>query len=368
MDPVTISLIAAGLAAGSGGLAAFLLRRRTAAERVAMRIAVTTTIPCRRDAPVCLLDVLWDLGSSDFALEMMAHRGLLLDHSRDLESLVRELPDRVAESGGYQAFIDELLDSIQEYYRDHRSAGDRRAIPALAAPVTKALPAQGQTGVGRLAVAHDSAQARDWEAWRRGEVAGQLQSESSSGLDLDRALQAGVGSMLSGLFDGKLGHEFKRWTAQREAKKARDALDHKLEELHQLYVSTTRSNPQSLAHLYDAGERWTAEGNRIALLREGEPYRDRSWSVCADVLLEESGVLAARLAAAARANVQATLARIDEYAAGDRAAMAGYLVYVNRYALFVGRLELCDALVRDVESASTRLRTELLALERQGLS
>lgn len=47
--------------------------------------------------------------------------------------------------------------------------------------------------------------------------------------------------------------------------------------------------------------------------------------------------------------------------------MAGYLVYVNRYALFVGRIELAMPHVGNVETALARLQRELSELERKGL-
>lgn len=369
MDPITIGLIAAGVAASSGGFTAFLFRRRKQAELDAMRAAIKTTIPCGADAPVCLLDIFWDLGSSDFALEMMGHRNLLLHASKDLQSLVHELPVQISEANGYRGFVDQLLEAIQEFYRDHRGAGDRRAIPALAAPAMKALPAAGETGGGgKLVVAHSSSHARDWEAWRKGEVTGQLTGGQPAEVDLDRALDAGVGSLLAGLFDGTAGHELKRWTAQREAKKLRDELDTHLEALYAIYVSAVRSDPQTYANLHDAGQRWNAEGNRIAAVRQGRPYAEKPWALCADLLLEESAALAARLAMTAHANVNETLRRIDDHAARGNRAMAGYVVYVNRYALFVGRMELCQREVQSIETASDQLRAKLAALQRRGLA
>lgn len=369
MDPITIGLIAAGVAASSGGFTAFWLRRRKQAELDAMRIAIKTTVPCGTDAPVSLLDIFWDLGSSDFALEMMGHRKLLLSNSKDLQALVHELPGQIAEANGYRGFIDQLLEAIQEFYREHKGAGDRRAIPALVAPAMKALPAVGESGGGgKLVVAHSSSHSRDWEAWRRGEVVGQLNAGQPAELDLDRALNAGVGSLLAGLFDGTAGHELKRWTAQREAKKLRDDLDTHLNALYGIYVSAVRSDPQTHANLHDAGQRWNAEGNRIAAVRQAQPYADKAWAVCADVLLEESAALAARLSMTAHANVNETLRRIDDHASRGNSAMAGYLVYVNRYALFVGRMQICQEAVVAIETASDQLRAKLASLQRRGLA
>src|SRR5688500_20176477 len=48
---------------------------RALQRRDAMRIAVRSAIPIGGDPPVSLFDVFWDLGASDFALEMMAKIG-----------------------------------------------------------------------------------------------------------------------------------------------------------------------------------------------------------------------------------------------------------------------------------------------------
>ncbi len=363
MDPITIALIATGALAGTGGVVAWLSRRRASLRREAMRRAVETTIPCGSEAPVSLIDLFWDLGASDFALEMLAHRQLLLDEPEQLSSLVHELPARIAEAGSYGELVAELLESIAVFSQEHRSAGDRRAFPALAAPAIKALPAAGGTVRAPMRLG-----ARDWEGWRTGQTRGALVAEPAAASDLDSALGAGVGSLLSGLFEGNFGRELQRWNAQREAKKLRDALDRELEALLRLYQARVATDAQAKEFLRDASHRWTAEGNRIEVLRTAAPYAERSWALCGDVLLEASHAMATRMAEAADRNVSETLARIDELAAAGSAAMAGYLVYVNRHALFVGRMSLCEDEVTAVERASAALRTKLLELERKGLA
>ena len=47
--------------------------------------------------------------------------------------------------------------------------------------------------------------------------------------------------------------------------------------------------------------------------------------------------------------------------------MAGYLVYVNRWAFFVGKMELCQQQIGAIESALARLRTELGTVQAKGL-
>lgn len=326
-----------------------------------MRHAIRTTIPCGTRAPVSLLDLFWDLGASDYALEILAHRDLLLDDPGGLPALMQELPALVAEAGSYRALVDEILEAIREFDLQHRAAGDRRALPGLAAPPIKALPAAAETTPTQT-----TATARDWEAWRTGGATGGLAGGQVT--DLDQVLDAGVGSLLTGLFEGNVGQEFRRWTAQREAKKIRNELDRALEALWSVYASHVATDARTMQWLHDSARRWDAERNRIDALRGAAPYANRSWAPCADALLEAASELAVQMAHAARANVADTLARIDALAAqGDR-AMAGYLVYVNRYALFVGRMELGDTQIRAVESASDRLRIKLSQLDRQGLA
>ena len=84
-------------------------------------------------------------------------------------------------------------------------------------------------------------------------------------------------------------------------------------------------------------------------------------------LLSEAEIMANALAAQAGSSVSATLQRINQLAATGNAPMAGYLVYVNRWAFFVGRMELCQEQVAAVESALDRLRAELGQLHRKGL-
>lgn len=363
MDPITIALIATGALAGTGGVAAWWARRNATQRQEAMRLAVQTSIPCGNDAPVSLLDLFWDLGASDFTLEMLAHGHLLLDEPAELSVLMRELPSRIAEAGSYRALVDELLEAISVYSQEHRGAGDRRAIPALAAPAVKALPAAGGSGGTPMRLA-----SQDWEGWRTGQTRGALVAEPAAATDLENALSTGVGSLLSGLFEGNFGQEFKRWNAQREAKRLRDDLDRALEDLLGPYLEHVAHDARAHEFLRDSAHRWTAEKNRIEVLRGAGSFGERSWASCADALLEASSGLAASMAEAAERNVAETLARIDELAAEDQKAMAGYLVYVNRHALFVGRMGVCEDEVKAVERASAALRVQLLQLERKGLA
>ena len=133
MDPISIiGLIALLAGAGACGLA-----YRTSVQRKEMREAVIAPIACGDSLVLSLFDVFWDLGPNEFTLEMLAHRGLLLDEPEDLSVLLSDLPVRIAEHGGYKQFVDDLLVSIQEYRESHRPAQANRF---LASPERKLLP------------------------------------------------------------------------------------------------------------------------------------------------------------------------------------------------------------------------------------
>jgi hypothetical protein len=378
VDPVTIAVLAVVALLGSGAGAVAAGRRRRAVERRdAMRVAVRSAIPIGNDPPVSLFDVFWDLGASDFALELMASARLLLDEPDELALVVDLLPTRVAEHGGYAAFVREQLEAMEEYYRAHRDAGDRRAVLALAAPATKALPAAGGsvTGSSALRVASDAERfgaalrdaAADRVAWRTGDREGPLLVGADGSIDVDQVVGIDVGRLLGSIFDGSIGREAKRWFAMRAARQLRDELDRALAGLYRVYATQVRPDPASIAHLYDAARRWDADATRIGALRSAGSSRERRWALCATILLEEAETMARSLALRAAANVDETLQRIDAAAQRGNTAMAGYLVYVNRWALFVGRMDLCHAQVGAIEGALARLQAELSAMQRKGV-
>lgn len=372
MDPITIAVLAAVALLGSGaGAVAAVRTRRAVQEREAMRAAVRSAIPIGRDPPVSLFDVFWDLGASDFALEMMASAKLLLEEPSDLALVVELLSSRVAEHGGYATFVREQLEAMEEYYRAHREAGDRRAVLALAAPAAKALPPAGGSGqiAPALRVASDAERfgTADRGGWRTGDRAGPLLAGADGSVDIDQVVGVDVGRLLGSIFDGSVGREAKRWFAMRQARQLRDELDRALEGLYRVYATHVRPDPARLQHLYDAARRWEADATRIGALRAAGTFAQKRWAQCATILLEEAEALARNLAARAAANVDETLMRIDGAAQRGDAGMAGYLVYVNRWALFVGRMNLCDAQVGAIEAALARLQGELAGLQRKGV-
>jgi hypothetical protein len=374
VDPITLTVLAAIGLAGSGGVAAMIRARRAHVRQAAMREAVRKPIPLGAEPPVSLFDVFWDLGASDFALELMASQQLLLEEPEGLGEAARALREAVALGGSYKAFIEEQLETIQEYYREHRGAGDRRAIPALSIPAAKALPPMGGTdaGVGALRVPSgaDGSMAADRNAWRTGAATGPLHGSSGTvdvaTIDVDQVLDVDLGRLLGSIFDGSIGRQAKRWFAMRSARTLRGELDRALEELYRTFATHLRPYPAQMTHLHDAARRWEADATRIEMLLEAAPHSGRPWARCGETLLEAARNMAQVLAKQAADNVADVLDHIDALAAEENTAMAGYFVYVNRYPLFVGRMELAMPHIGNIETALARLQRELGELGRKG--
>lgn len=370
MDPLTIGLIAAVVAAVGGG-AATVIRARRSSQREAMRAAVRAPVPCGAHAPVSLFDVFWDLGASEYALAMMAHRGILIDDPAVHGPAMAALGEQIVDSGGRAAYVAEQLEAIEEYYRDHNAAGDRRKMLALAAPTAKMLPA---AGTGALAVSyaaqiHGGVDDRQgWRADRPPEALSHGTTEDAAATeDLDTLIATDVQSLLRAIFsNGSVWGEAKKWFALREARRLKERLDRALGDLHGLYVAHVRADVASRTNLEDAARRWEAEATRTAAVCQQVQRGKEPWRLCAEVLAEEAVTLARALAEHSRANVTETLARIDALADEGEHAMAGYLVYVNRYAFFVGKQAVCESAVRAIDSALGELRVELRRLRREG--
>lgn len=375
MDPFTVAALVALVLAGGGAVSVAVTTGRKASRREAMRQAVLAPIPCGSHEPVSLFDVFWDLGASEFALAMMAHRDVLLDSGADKARLVHTLGAEIERCGGRAAYIAEQLEAIEEYYRDHNAAGDRRKVLSLAAPLRKMLPATGETSVGaQLDVSYAgeiTGGVADRGDWRRGANVGPLDAgtdEAGAEIDVDAAVGNDMQRLLHSLFgNGSIVKEAKRWFALRTARKLRDTLDQALTELHGTFVAHLRDEPQCLANLHDSARRWDAEASRVQALLRDATYKGRSWALCAEVLAHEAITMAGALASTAHTNVDETLARIEALAGSGQAAMAGYLVYVNRYAFFAGYTVRCEALVRRVDLALGQLAQELRQLEHKGV-
>lgn len=368
MDPITLGIVAIVALAGGATTAAVVASRRRS-RRQAMHEAVRAPVPCGPHPPVSLFDIFWDLGASDMALAMLAHRGLLLDDPEQRTGLVQTLGEEIVRAGGRTEYVAEQIEAIEEVYQEHMRGGPRK-LPALSAPARKMLPAAGQTGSSTALATyagHVPGGVSDRDAWRTGSRSGPL-SSGTADIDIDAAVGSDIKELLSSLFSGgSIVEGAKRWFRMRDARRLRDALDQALTRLHGVYVAHGRDDLQTRTNLLDSARRWEAEVTRVDALKAERRYEGESWALCADVLLEEAKTLATNLAGAALANVEETIHAIDGHAEKGETPMAGWLVYVNRYAFFAGRMAVCEEPVREVEAALANLAIELQRLQREGV-
>lgn len=385
MDPLTITLIALFVLLGGGGagVAVRAVSVKEARRRMRESIRVREDVV---DANVSIFDVFWDLGVSDFALEIMGSQGLLMDDVQDLPFALDALQDRVAENGSYATFIRENLEAIQEFYEEHRRAGDRRSLPILEnkARKTLPLPAVGSPasssevqGAGNFPVPYDgtgrhrpvvASSPEERIAVREGRGALiQALHTSAVEVDVDEIARVDPMRMLGGIFDGTLGSQLERWWEMRTLRGLRTELDRELELLYRLYAEAANSQPNFFSHLFDTARRWEAEASRIEDLIEKEPWRRRSWQICADALAAEALAVARKLSYMARQNVETTIEHIHGRARTGNLAMAGYLVYLNHHALFAGRSAQYGDRVRRVETATYKVQRELRELMQRGV-
>ena len=356
MDPISIiGLIALALGAGAGGLAI-----RTRSQRKEMRTAVVAPIACGDGLVLSLFDVFWDLGANEFTLEMLAHRGLLLEDPDELSTLLTDMPIRISEHGGYKQFVDDLLVSIQEYRQSNRP---KEASRLLASPERKLLPLPKSPA----AIAPD--EPLDRQVARTESHHGSLVQEPSAEeqVDIDQVLETDALDLIGSLFAGKGTKKVKRWFGLRNARNLREELDAALESIYSTFSSVLQTPPNALDHLYHDAKRWDAEVVRVGLLAKSRSWRAESWAECADALMSHATTLCGSLAKSASKDTAATIRRINKLAEDGDKAMAGYLVYLNRYALFAGRLASCETEVRNVETATHRLRQELRECRAKGL-
>ncbi len=138
MDPFTITLliVMSVLASGSGSVA---WRRAKKRRRERLRASLLRKFPAP-DRYVSVFDVFWDLGASDYALKIMAAQRLIPRDPDDSEAVFDTILDRIEVHGSYSAFIEDVLEAIQEFYEEHRAAGHRRMLPTLEVRGRKLLP------------------------------------------------------------------------------------------------------------------------------------------------------------------------------------------------------------------------------------
>ncbi len=380
MDPVTIVILSFLLAIFSGGAGRQIYKSAKKRQREQMREAVLTEWP-GPERYLSVFDLFWDLGASDWALTIMGHQDLLPRAPEDVDDIFRRIEDRIKAHGSYAAFVEDVLDAIQEFYEEHRTPGDRRMLPTLETNPQKLLPmdeaASSQTSslAVRTSPAADGRpdgllldiglEERERAREARSLSGGMLVPTKGGSVDIDDVLNAGPLDILKGLFQGNLTDRLTKWIKMRDLRGLRAELDDRLTALYRYFEQQASRDADFFAPLYDLPRRWEREALRLARLESERPWRERPFALAADVLVEEARILARYLARHAKRNADEAIEAIRERAAAGDEAMAGYLVYTNRFALFAGRGDEHASLVTEIEYVTSRIRAELRDLQKK---
>ncbi|RAL24687.1 hypothetical protein DL240_00310 [Lujinxingia litoralis] len=384
MEPITWAILTTLALLAGGGLTQAARQRRAAQERVQLRAALRAPHPVGATR-VSVFDVYWDLGASSWSLELMAHHDLLPEHEEEIFGVWHRLEDLVAGHGSYDAFLEDSLEAIGEFFDEHRHVGSRRQLPGLSqrrrrvlelegpesAEVADNLPVRRHEGSG--VPTHQEARRRralrgDTRSGYGGPVTLGLSERGGGGLfDVEKLGNLDAQSVLGAFISGDLGRRLEQWWMMRRVRQLRDALDQELIAFYTFYVEAVRRSPHFYEPLYDASRRWREEATRLRFDRKRRDWRGEEWGLAADVLSEDAISLATSLSERAYQNTHATIETLHGHAAAGNTAMAGYLVYLNAHAFFAGRHPDYGDHLRRVDFATHRLQTELRRLRDQGL-
>ncbi len=374
MDPITIIILVLLSLTATGATGVRVRRKRRRARVLVLRDAIRSRGVASGSVEVSVFDVFWDLGVSEYALEIMGNQGLLMRDLQDLPVALDNLSDLIKDHGGYDTFIRETNETIQEFYEEHRRAGNRREIPALTSKPNKTLPLPAitaddapsndgnlpvpYTGVNRAIVARN---VEHRMAVRTGDALALSYDTSSFEIDLDEVTRIKPVEMIKGMIFGK-SLELERWWEMKALRDLREELDMYLRQIYQLYATQAQGDPTFYEHLYDAAKRWDIEAKRIDDLLERDSWKDRPWNECAEALILEAAAVARQLAYRSKSNIDQTIELIHSKARKGDAAMAGYLVFLNHQAFFAGRGDFHSDHVRRIETTTYRIQQELRTL------
>lgn len=367
MDPFTVILIVLFVLFG-GGAGGQVYKNAKRRRRERLRAALLEKFPAP-DRYVSVFDIFWDLGVSDFALTIMGHQDLLPREPDDIKAIFRRVDDRIEAHGSYEAFIHDVLEAIQEFYEEHRAAGNRRLLPGLESRTQKLLPLPADAAPppddglpdGYLLDIELEERARI-RASRAATDSALVPTGQDPVVDLDDLLRAGPLDVLKGLLDGNFSSKLERWVQMRQLRQLRHDLDERLTSLYRYFEQLARNDPEFFAPLYELTRQWDREARRIEDLEEQRPWAERPWATSCDLLVEEARILARYLSRHAQKNTDQAIDAIRQCASKGDTAMAGYLVYANRFAFFAGRGDAHARLISEIEYAASRIQTELRAL------
>ncbi len=373
MDPIVIAILTLFVLA-TGGTATAAVRRR---KRTLARLGLQQDMRAARrleDHRLSLFDVFWDLGASDFALELMAHHDLLPTQREAVHGSWSRLSTLVEQHGSYEAFLEDSLEAIQEFFIKHKQAGHRRRLPGLTEASAKTIPvpritAEDAPTAEPVPEGPSAREVRERRALRMGRQDpgnGMMAAGTYEEINLDRVGNLSATDLLMGVVDGSLGDRLEAWWKQRRLRQHRQRLDEALERLYDFYADVARRTPAFYEPPYDAHLRWQDEATRLRQERHRRPWKNETWALAADVLYDDGIALSERLSQRAYESTYRAIEAIHDYARrGDR-AMAGYLVFLNRHAFFAGRHQAYVEHCREVEFATARLSEEILRLRDQG--
>ena len=379
MDPITLVIFATLFVLATGGATTAAVRHRRALHAVRLKEALRATRPVQNQR-LSLFDLFWDLGASDFALELMAHHDLLPSANDDaIHRAWSNMEDLVRQYGSYDSFLENSLEAIQEFFEEHRHAGHRRRLPGLTGAQRKVVPIPRRLESDRPStdpnlpstqvVNRPSVEGmrRRRQMRRDGGPAGLVSSATTEEVDLDTIGRFEPMDILQSVLDGKIGDRIEQWWKLRTLRQLRKELDQSLAELYRFYADTARRNPDFYEPLYDAHQRWRDETTRLRFTARRRPWSNKDYALAADVLFELAVDLAEGFQRRAHATTYQIVETIHAHARKEDTAMAGYLVYLNRHAFFAGRHPEYGDLARDIEFATQRMREEILRLRDQGV-
>jgi hypothetical protein len=390
VDPITLILIGTSGAAAAGVAAAVGPLWRQWRQRKARELVQRPIIGAQAgsDAPRSVYDVFQDLGSDDFALEVMRHMRLIPDREEDLETVASNLSDAIGSFGGYTELISSLRETIEEMAEEREKGESRKSRLTLVAPkqTESLLPAvnrpeglpptpeiqQLEARINSARRGVFTAEGSDDEPHLHATVDEALAALFGAGRSPQAgSLQDGSGSIAAIVIGGVLGSltaggnfwdGVSRFVHKRRVKQMRSKLNEQLAGLSLDLFHAPQEIAQQVEHnlsLIIQHKRWTVERQR----REISKYRKlpRKQRRPTDQALKLLSIEEARESLAqAEREVRKLQTQITRHRRSGKHALAGFLIYVNRKDMLHG-VEFFDARIRAIEEAGEQLREALLA-------
>lgn len=397
MDPIAIVIITLLVLAFGGSTATTLYQSRNEALRKALHEKRYVT----GGNMLSLFDVFWDLGASDYALEMMGQQGLLPTTTRELPQSYQNLDELIEQHGSYHEYIEETLAAIETYYREHRRLGTNRrntqtlqlqhekkllplqrllhpserherpastALTRRPAPETQNSPApfSFQSMILDFSLA-DRQSFRQEKGLLPGSLVLSYDPLGQTDFDLDQITGLDVTGILTMLFDGALTTGLQKWWKMRRLRTLKITLDQHLTALYELFATQASKNSNFFSALFHSADQWKREAARLQRILESRPAAGQRWELPATLLLTDACALAENLARQAYSATSDCLETIRNHGLNNNKPMAGYLIFLNQHAFFAGRVPNYAHYTNQVEIAAYHIREELNKLHRQGV-